>query len=934
MTSKPWRDLAVPHEDVLRGTFQQAEFAADISRVHAGSATAEYQDPVLFFQRTFITEGMRLLLDSVVRRLAGKGGDPVIQLQTAFGGGKTHTMLAVLHLAAGHAATSTLPGIPAILDGAGVLSLPKARLAVLDGTRLAPNQPRKVDGHTIRTLWGELAWQLGGADGYARIADSDTAGTSPGKDRLIDLLQAYSPCVVLVDELVAYIRQFDDQQSLSGGTYDSNLTFVQALTEALKAVPTAVMLASLPESEREAGSDRGVAALKALEHYFGRVQAIWKPVATEEAFEIVRRRLFAQIRDRSAADAVCRGFADHYVTHAAELPGETQEGGYLRRMQAAYPIHPEVFERLYSDWSALPTFQRTRGVLKLMAKVIHRLWQDGNQDLLILPGSLPLYDGSVRTELSNYLPPGWDPVLERDVDGERSEPTEMDQRETRFGSAQACRRVARCIFLGSAPTGSNAVARGLETERVVLGSMQPGHAPHLFRDALGRLESRLTFLNKGNNRWWLDVRPNLRREMEDRKRRFDDAAVNEAIHDTLRRVMGAHSFGGLHVFVPSADVPDDWHLRLVVLTPSSAWSRSGPNPARDAASAVLKSRGETPRQKRNRLLFLAADADQLSSLRDIVRSLLAWRSIETDIKDLRLNLDVLQQRQASQSRESTQDATARAVREAYRWLVAPSQAVKRDGTLEEVAWEAIALNPAAPGLGKEIDRALRDNELVIREWAPVHLHKVLKDWFWRNDIVDVSAMEVWQKSCCYLYLPRLHDSQVMQATIAAGVVSRDFFGVANDRVDGSYRGFAFGRSTTPYMDALLLIEPAEAIRYDEAQRQMQVNSAASGSVSPEGRDDRTVPPDHRTSSVSPPGITDKPVPKRWFGTAELEAATASLQFSKLMAELVEPFTGSPTTTIRIRIDIEVEDRSGIDEGRVRVVKENGRTLRLKTLEFE
>jgi predicted AAA+ superfamily ATPase len=165
MTLKPWREIAEPHEDVLKGTFQQAEFAADLSRVHAGTATAEYQNPALFFQRTFITEGMGLLLDSVVKRLSSKGGDPVIQLQTAFGGGKTHTMLAVYHLAQGLTPASELPGVPAILDKAGVTELPRARIAVLDGIKSSPNQPTVRDGQTIRTLWGDLAWQLGEAEG-------------------------------------------------------------------------------------------------------------------------------------------------------------------------------------------------------------------------------------------------------------------------------------------------------------------------------------------------------------------------------------------------------------------------------------------------------------------------------------------------------------------------------------------------------------------------------------------------------------------------------------------------------------------------------------------------------------------------------------------------------------------------------------------------
>lgn len=374
MTLKPWREIAVPHEDVLKGTFQQAEFAADLSRVHDGTATPEYQNPALFFQRTFITEGMRMLLDSVVKRLSGKGGDPVIQLQTAFGGGKTHTMLAVYHLvmrAGGQALASDLPGVPAILDAAGVTALPRARIAVLDGIKLSPNQPViRVDGdvkQAIRTLWGDLAWQLGKAEGYALVADADASGTSPGKAVLEALLSRYAPCVILVDELVAYIRQFEDGKTLTGGSFDSNLSFVQALTEALKAVPTAVLLASLPESNKEAGGQQGIKALASLSHYFGRVQALWKPVGTEEAFEIVRRRLFSTIHDALAAESVCRAFADFYIANSNDLPRETQESRYFERLVNAYPIHPEVFDRLYEDWSSLDNFQRTRGVLKLMA---------------------------------------------------------------------------------------------------------------------------------------------------------------------------------------------------------------------------------------------------------------------------------------------------------------------------------------------------------------------------------------------------------------------------------------------------------------------------------------------------------------------------------------------------------------------------------------
>ena len=464
---KPWREIAVPHPDVLEGTFLQSEFAADITAVHTGKATPEYQDATAFFQRTFITEGMGLLLTSVAKRLNGQGGDPVIQLQTAFGGGKTHTMLAVYHLATRQCPLKDLPGIPDLLDHAGMMDVPKARVVVLDGTARAPGQAWKYGKQTINTLWGDLAWQLGGEDGYALVKEADTTGTSPGKNVLKTLLETYAPCVVLIDELVAYIRQFPNGQILSGGSYDSNLSFVQALTEAIKLVPNAIMLASLPESDIEAGSNRGMTALKALEKTFGRLQALWKPVATEEAFEIVRRRLFEPVRDAQARDAVCRAFADAYVAEGAKLPSETQEARYFSRLVQAYPIHPEVFDRLYEDWTTLQSFQRTRGVLKLMAKVIYRLWKDQNPDMMILPGSLPLYDGNTRNELTYYLAPGWDAVLEKDIDGDRAETTELETKEPRFGAVSAARRVARTIFLGSA-----AICRG-DTKRCA----RPGSRP-------------------------------------------------------------------------------------------------------------------------------------------------------------------------------------------------------------------------------------------------------------------------------------------------------------------------------------------------------------------------------------------------------------------------------------------------------------------------
>ncbi|MCA9239533.1 MAG: ATP-binding protein [Planctomycetales bacterium] len=943
-----WREIAVPHEDVQRGTFQQAEFAADLSRVHAGKATAEYQDAELFFARTYVTEGMRLLLGSVIERITGQGGDPVIQLQTAFGGGKTHTLLAVYHMAKGEVAAHTIDALKPVLREQGVKQLPAARVAVLDGIQLAPDQPAVMDGIKVNTLWGQLAWQLGGAKAYALVKESDHSGTSPGKDLLAEILHQHGPCIILIDELVAYVRQFEEGQRYKGGTYDSNLSFMQALMEAVRAVPNAVLLASLPESDKEAGGARGVQALRALEHYFQRLQAVWKAVSSEESFEIVRRRLFQGIQDQEAVREVCRAFAKYHQKEKDELPQEVRNERYTTSMEQAYPIHPELFERLYVDWSTLENFQRTRGVLKLMAKVIHRLWKDGNNDPLIMPGSFPLMDADTLNEVLYYLPQGWTPVIERDVDGERSETWEIENKDTRFGSVQACRRAARAIFLGSAPSTSSQGVRGVELERVILGVAQPGQQPNLFKDALRRLGDRLHYLNAANNRFWLDTRPNLRREMEERKRRFQDREdVFPSIRERVQKSFASSVFSSIHVFTSSGDVPDDWALRLVVLPPDAAFSKSGQSLAIERATDILKKRGDQPRFKQNRLIFVVADYDSVSRLKDHVRSHLAWRSIVGDYKDNRIVLDNLMAKQAQASLDQAEETVRRMIRETYKWLLAPMQEARPGKGLSDVKWEHFPLNPGAANWSQEIERVLKENELLISEWAPIHLAKVLKDWFWKDDAKDTSALNVWQQSCQQLYLPRLKDDTVFQTTMGAGAESREFFGFSQGKEpDGDklrYVGFSYGKRTSLIMDSsLLLIEPNTAAAYMEALRAAEEASRATAADTGTGAatvvvtGDGHIPPrvEEFGRGGGQTGSDVASAKKRFYANIDLDPIQAKRQFADVVDEVVQQFTLRPGVRMRIAIEIQAESPTGFDDGLQRAVKENCNVLRFRNAEFE
>ena len=604
---KPWREIVTPHRDVASGQYQQAEFAADLWQVHLGEGTDEYRDPVEFFRRTYLTESLKGLLVGAIHRLAGRGGDPVVQLQTNFGGGKTHSILALYHLFSG-TASGELDGIDPILQEAEATELAAARRVVLVGNKISPGNPvTKPDGTVVRTLWGELAWQLGGKKAFARVAADDEKATSPG-DALRELFNEYGPCLILIDEWVAYARQLHDQSDLPAGGFETQFSFAQVLTESAKLANNCLLVISLPASDTagsphtqaddvEVGGQRGREALDRLRNVVGRIESSWRPASAEESFEIVRRRLFepftdpVQFRDR---DVVARAFAEFYRTQHQEFPPECRDADYEKRIKAAYPIHPEIFDRLYTDWSTLVKFQRTRGVLRLMATVIHSLWKKDDRNPLILPANIAIDDPRVQFELTRYLPDNWVPVIEKDVDGPSSLPLRIDSAVPNLGKFHASRRVARAIYLGSAPT-ADAAHRGLEDRRVKLGCVMPGESPAVFGDALRRLAGAATYLYQDGPRYWYSTQPTVTKLAEDRAeqlKRNPDKVVQELGSRLRSDLRDTGDFNRVHPLPQSGqDVPDDLDARLVVLGIDTPYSKEG-NPAETAAQAILESRGE------------------------------------------------------------------------------------------------------------------------------------------------------------------------------------------------------------------------------------------------------------------------------------------------------------------------------------------------------
>ena len=932
---KPWRQIAKPHRDVLEGTLRQSEFAADLSQVVAGNATPEYLDAEKFFERTYITEGMRLLLISVARRLSGKGGDPVIQLQTNFGGGKTHTLLAVYHLATRKTPAAKLAGIPALLDEAGITEIPMANISVIDGNGLSPNQPVQRGALTIHTIWGLMAYQLLGADGYEMVAPSDQAGTAPGKEVMIELLKKAAPCVMLLDELTAFFRQLDNSKELTAGTFESNISFMQILMESVKAVPNAILLASLPESDTEAAGTFGRIALDTLEKYFARLENIWKPVGSDEAFEIVRRRLFETLGDSSEVDAVCQEYADFYRKHKDRFPPEVQESRYLERMKKSYPIHPEVFDRLYEDWSTLEKFQKTRGVLQYMALVIYRLWNSNDQDPMIMPGSLPLSDAEVRNKSIQYLPPGWPPIVEREIDGPTSEPAAIDGGDTRFGSIFAATRATRTIFLGSAPSCSKEGARGIAVERILLGCAIPGQTLGIYEDVLKRLRDKLHNLFADMDRFWFDTRPNLRREMESRKQKVEASVLNRTIKELMGQLCGrGHFFSGVHVFTPHEDIPDDLGSgpRLVVLPPDQlkAYSKANTKLAFDAAREILEHRGEQPRIHRNRLLFLAADLNSINRALDQARTFLAWGEIVTDIDDGRIDLGTFQAKQARKEKDLAHQILKQGLLECYRFVLAPIPAGQR-----ETGFEVWKIGTASGGsIASAVENKLCEEQAIITTWSPVHLKTLLQKSYFTNGQTEVSLQKVWHDCCNYVQMPRLLNEEVFTRTVCDGVSKGDFFGFAHGKENGQYLGFSYATNlfTLGIDDAALLIEKETAVAYQlalDAKKHLVAEEPAKSESDQPG----TKPAGTANFEPVAPNVHRVKHYHVFSAMATLNDHTATKQVQDIMTEIVSHFTKKGLgAELNLHIHVESPD-APFDDATVRIVRENANTLKLEDTEF-
>jgi len=597
MTLPSWWQVTTLHKDIREKRLTEAIFAADLGDVYYEKAPTEYQDASIFFQKTYLTQGLKNILGNVLSRLSSGKGDPVIQLQTPFGGGKTHALLALYHAVKNREKVKHLEVI-------SQLPQPKnAMIAVFAGT-----YPDPIKG---RTPWGEIAHQLGV---YEKVKEHDEKRRSPGKEILDDIL-GENPVLILMDELVQYAvkaKDFSDQIS----------AFSQEITELVKSKDNCCLICTLPSSAPY--GEEGERALSELQRIYGRVEAVYTPVEGVEIYEVIRKRLFDDFGDEKIRKDVAQTYFNLYQKLGSDVPVEVREIEYREHLEHAYPFHPELIDVLYERWGSYPTFQRTRGVLRLLAEVVADLYNKKITMPLIQSSLVNLGNQAIRREFIKHIGNEFEAVIASDIASQNAKAPKIDKEMgseyEKYGIASG---IATSVFLYSF-SGAEKKETSLPRVRVAL---LRENIPHIIvGDAISKLEEELWYFHSEKRQYSFRNQPNLNRVILEREETVSDEKIREELKGITKRNTGK----ALEVYLwpeNSSDIPDNKNLKLAILSPElSHDSEKG----KKLVAEFYEKAGIGFRVYKNTLFMLAIDRTQYTTLSKSLRHFIALSDLLTD----------------------------------------------------------------------------------------------------------------------------------------------------------------------------------------------------------------------------------------------------------------------------------------------------------------
>ena len=674
------------------------------------------------------------------------------------------------------------------------------------------------------------------------------------------------------------------------------------------------------------GGEGGQEALARLKQTFSRVESSWRPASQEESYEIVRRRLFKEIPGDKFhhRDNTLKQFAKLYRENANDFPQGCADEDYRRKLEKAYPIHPELFDQLYTSWGSLEKFQRTRGVLRLMAQAIHELWMNADPSVMIMPGSVAVSSPRVEPELLHYLDVTWQSIIAGDVDGTASTPYKVDQSAPNLNRYSATRRVARAIFMGTAPTHQQQNT-GLDDKQINLGVVQPGERPAIFGDALRRLTNQAKFMHADLGRYWYSMSASLNRIAADKAAQIEAALVDVMIDSELGKYVNGLAdrghFDAVQVApASSAEVPDEaGGVRVVVLGVQHSHNGRDGSDALVEAKDILTQRGSTPRVYRNMLVFIAAEARQLDHLKDAVRASLAWGEIVRDTE--RLNLTQSDSALAKAKLVEANETMKTRLKEAWCYLHYPAQ------ESAQADWEWVSGKiPAQDGLLARASKKLVAEEGLLTELGPSRLDRDLQKYIW-NDKPHLSLKDLREYLNRYIYLPRLKGQDVLVKAVQAavsGMLPGPFaYAERWEEGAGTYLGLAIERAAS----AAVVIDSDSVIvtpEVAEAHRPAPVQPGSGDTAS--GPGGGTPGPDGPPMDDAPTTPAPEKKPTRFSGTVMISPDRPARDIHQIVEAIVEQLTTLPGSQVKLRLEIEAEVPEGLERSKVRTLVENANTL--------
>ncbi|MBN8676639.1 MAG: DUF499 domain-containing protein [Chitinophagales bacterium] len=614
---RPWFQVVSPHLDIRQGRLDESVFAANLAEVAMGNGREIYNNPAVFFSKTFFTAGLRTVARRVVKGLNGEedAENRVISLQTGFGGGKTHTLITLYHLAKWGKNAVHSGDAASLVQHTGAPNFDNAHIAVFTNTTNDPANGRTTpEGVHIQTIWGEIAWQLGGQEAYELVRKNDELRSCP-KGVFKKILEKCRPALILIDELADYCVSAAAVKAEGNTLADQTISFMQELTEAVSGSNHCVAVITLPASPQEVGNtSQAQAILTSLQMRVSRVGADTQPVADEEIYEVIRRRLFEDIGDPAAVETAVSKYMELYQQHWAELPQYAVKNEYRQKMLKSYPFHPELIDVFRVRWASHHDFQRTRGALRLLAAIVSDLWKRQQS----LPGSnLLIHTSDVNCsnldaltgQLKKLYGNGYDAVISADVAGSSSNAFKIDGNKKEFGQWYLTQGLAATILVNS--FGNDGANKGVGVAELKLNSLRPdGFNHNSVNGALDELESNAFYLYYAQTggtgkRYWFHTKPNINILINQAKSNVRKDEMEAEILKRLQQGASNLALFGKALVNPSEDIPEQQKPTLIILSPKYTSSPAEVGAAtRQVVEKLATQKGNSQRIYRNTLLFL------------------------------------------------------------------------------------------------------------------------------------------------------------------------------------------------------------------------------------------------------------------------------------------------------------------------------------------